>query len=129
MTWVLVADDDQAIRETIELVLKDAGHSVLQAADGAEALEMLRTSDQRMVVLLDQLMPRMDGINVLRAVAGDRKLAHAHGYVLVSGVSHVLSEDERVILTQAHAGVLPKPFDLDELLEVVDQTAQRLGPT
>ncbi|MGZ3680421.1 MAG: response regulator, partial [Ktedonobacterales bacterium] len=53
----LIVDDDSGIRETLSYALEDVGFSVLEAADGAEALDLLRAIPERMVVLLDNLMP------------------------------------------------------------------------
>lgn len=58
---VLVTDDDQDIRDGIEIYLKNEGYRVLKAANGIEAIEILETSDVH-VIILDIMMPKMDGI-------------------------------------------------------------------
>lgn len=58
---VLVADDDQDIRDGIEIYLKNEGYQVLKAADGLEALELLEENDVHLLIL-DIMMPNMDGI-------------------------------------------------------------------
>ncbi|MFC5589470.1 response regulator transcription factor [Sporosarcina soli] len=58
---VLVADDDQDIRNGIEIYLKNEGYEVLKAADGQEALELLEAHDVHLLIL-DIMMPNMDGI-------------------------------------------------------------------
>ena len=58
---VLVTDDDQDIRDGIEIYLKNEGYNVLKAANGIEAIELLETSDVH-VIILDIMMPKMDGI-------------------------------------------------------------------
>lgn len=58
---VLVTDDDQDIRDGIEIYLKNEGYRVLKAANGVEAIELLETSDVH-VIILDIMMPKMDGI-------------------------------------------------------------------
>ena len=58
---VLVADDDQEIREGIEIYLKNEGYDVLKAADGKEALELLEKNEVHLLIL-DIMMPNMDGI-------------------------------------------------------------------
>lgn len=127
MAWVLVADDDLAIRETIELALLDAGHMVVLAPDGAVALDELRGAARRYVVLLDHLMPRLDGFNVLRAVAADAQLRERHAYLLVSASPRLLTGDEMALLASLSVALVPKPFDLADLLDAIERAAQRLG--
>lgn len=64
---VLVAEDDASVRMTIEFVLIDEGFEVLLASDGQEALRMAQDSLPD-VILLDQIMPKMDGKEVLTAL-------------------------------------------------------------
>jgi CheY-like chemotaxis protein len=127
MAVVLVADDDQAIRETLECVLHDAGYDVLLANDGAAALTTIRQAAQPLVVLLDHLMPRLDGFAVLRAVASDQALRKRHGYVLISAIPRMLKNDERALLSELDASMLAKPFDLDDLLRMVGAVDQRIA--
>lgn len=58
---ILVADDDQDIRDGIEIYLKNEGYDVLKAADGKEALELLKANEVHLLIL-DIMMPNMDGI-------------------------------------------------------------------
>src|SRR6516165_4584281 len=61
VTQVLVVDDDDAIRETLRSVLEDAGYTVVEDHDGLAAVQRLRRSRTPMVVLLDLMMPGLDG--------------------------------------------------------------------
>ena len=70
---VLVADDSREIRAEAERLLDAAGYNVLLAADGADALRMIREEHPDLVVL-DLLMPSMTGFDVLRAVLDDERL-------------------------------------------------------
>ena len=67
---VLVAEDDQSVRMTIEFVLKDEGFEVLLAEDGEQALSMALEANPD-VILLDQIMPKMDGKEVLTALRAE----------------------------------------------------------
>jgi two-component system, OmpR family, phosphate regulon response regulator PhoB len=67
---ILVAEDDRFLRRAAELALKQRGFAVVLAEDGAQALELARTC-QPDLVLLDVLMPRMTGIEVLRQLRAD----------------------------------------------------------
>lgn len=59
---VLVTDDDQDIRDGIEIYLKNEGYNVLKAANGLEALQLIEENEVH-VIVLDIMMPKMDGIS------------------------------------------------------------------
>lgn len=67
---VLVAEDDPSVRMTIEFVLKDEGFDVLLAEDGEQALSLALEAKPD-VILLDQIMPKLDGKEVLAALRRD----------------------------------------------------------
>jgi len=72
---VLVVDDDFDIREALSDVLASEGYSVLTAADGGEALERLRGGVRPAVMLLDLMMPRVSGVEVIDALRKDESLS------------------------------------------------------
>lgn len=108
---VLVVDDDPHIRHLVEVTLVEEGYIVDQAADGPRALERVSLSPPSLV-LLDLNMPGMSGWEVharLREV-------HPHLPVVYMTANLRASEDAR---RHGAAGCLPKPFDIDELIQVV----------
>ena len=126
MTHVLVVDDDTDIRMTMRLLLEDVGgYTVHEAEDGVSGLEQIRASADPLIVLLDLLMPRLDGIGVLRAVAADRQLATRHAYVLVT-VSRQRPSSDLLAELQVEVPVVIKPFDITTLLDMVDEATRRL---
>ncbi|HEX7897273.1 MAG TPA: response regulator [Planctomycetota bacterium] len=72
---VLLVDDSQTVRRLIEWSLKPAGLKALHAADGLQALEILRAEAVDLAVV-DLNMPRMDGIELIRCVRADERLKH-----------------------------------------------------
>lgn len=126
MTRVLLVDDDQAIRETLRFALEDAGYQVLEAPDGIAALQALRDAPSGIVVLLDLMMPKLDGAGVLGAVAGDRRLAKRHAFILMTASHQTLSLAFANLLTNLTVPIVHKPFELDELLATIERAAQRL---
>jgi|SRR5690242_10482627 len=127
MAHVLIVDDDEDIRFTVRAMLEDLGeHIVSEAPDGPTALALLRSATERYVVLLDLLMPNMDGIEVLREVAKDQRLATRHAYILVTVSRRAGSEELSQSLALA-VPVVPKPFSLDTLLDAVAQASSRLA--
>jgi two-component system, chemotaxis family, chemotaxis protein CheY len=107
---ILVIDDDAAMREALEEVLRDMGIHVHAAADGQEGLERLRAGPRPCAVLLDMKMPRLDGEGFLRALRADPHLRDLP-VVTMSG------DDAEPALEVA--AWLHKPFDLDELARIL----------
>src|SRR3990170_4322158 len=67
---LLVVDDEQAVRDSLRRALELEGYEVELAADGAEALHRLETNGQPDAVILDVLMPGVDGLEVARRLRG-----------------------------------------------------------
>jgi CheY-like chemotaxis protein len=127
MAWVLLVDDDQVLRETLRFMLQDAGYDVEEAEDGMRALDILRATPHRMVVLLDLMMPRVSGTTMLQTVADDTRLSTQHAYILMTANSRAVDAALHAMLAQLSAPALDKPFDLDALLDAVAQAARRLN--
>src|SRR5579862_6660511 len=126
MTVVLVVDDDQAIRETLRMLLDDAGYSVEEAEDGIVALERLRASTRPMVVLLDLMMPLMNGDQVLAAVADDPTLRSFHAFIMLTASPRARLLSVGRLGTRMTVPCVEKPFDLDDLLAAVARAGQEL---
>lgn len=114
---MLIVDDESDIRETVSEVLADEGYEVHDARDGAEALSKCRALHPS-VVLLDLMMPRMNGWEFRAAQMHDPELAEIP-VVVVSALGRVSTIDA--------AAFLQKPFDLSDLLEVVRRHARPNG--
>jgi len=127
MAPILVVDDDDAIRETLRLLLEDAGYEVAEAGDGIGALRILRASSRPMVVLLDLMMPRLNGYQVLAAVAADAHLLRTHAYIMVTASPRARRFTLERLGHQMSVPCMEKPFDLDDLLALVEQAATRVN--
>lgn len=123
---ILVVDDDFSIRETLKMVLEEDGYTVAEAAEGGAALAFLRQHNDPMVVLLDHVMPGMDGAQTLHAVAQDERLAHTHAYILLTASSRSVIPGLLSSLGDLTVTVIAKPFDLDELLSIVARVCRDL---
>jgi CheY-like chemotaxis protein len=111
---VLVVDDDDDIRELIEYLLAGEGFDVDVATDGLDALGRLEANTQVPMILLDMMMPNMDGETFLRALRSRPAMAGAP-VVVISG-----NTAAREKARELHAvACLVKPFELDELLDLV----------
>ena len=101
---VLIADDDRTIRALLTDMLVDLGHTVVAAANGAEAVD-LAASENPHVVILDFLMPKLSGLDALKAM---RERGLAMPAVLLTAISDTsMREVEDVDAPEA---VLEKPF-------------------
>ncbi|HEX9036103.1 MAG TPA: response regulator [Ktedonobacterales bacterium] len=123
---MLVVDDDSNIRELIGELLTSEGYAVELADDGRQALDILRATPRRMVVLLDVMMPVVDGVQTLEAVAADEELARRHAFLIMTASS---VNDHKGLLKLVHefnAPVLTKPFSIEALLRTLNVVAARL---
>jgi CheY-like chemotaxis protein len=124
--WVLVADDDPDVRETLHWVLHEEGYGVCEAEDGMQVMAQLWASQRPLVVLLDYWMPRMTGGEVLMAVATDPRLAERHALVLMTSDRDGLPPAQRALAARRGIPLIDKPFELARLLAVVADATQRL---
>jgi CheY-like chemotaxis protein len=111
---IVVAEDHEDIRFVLKRALERAGHEVVAAADGAEALEAVRRHRPEIVVT-DVDMPHMSGLELCRAIRADAELQHIP-VVLASG--SLLPGDHRAAEVGASATLL-KPFLPAQLLACV----------
>lgn len=123
---ILIVDDDEGIRETLHFMLEDAGYVVIEAANGAEALNVLRASEECLVVLLDVKMPVLNGEELLEAVASDSYVLQRHAYVVDTASPQALTPRMTELIAQLAIPFVPKPFGMDELLETIRRAACRL---
>jgi CheY-like chemotaxis protein len=110
---VLVVEDDPEVRDTMQMVLEGAGHSVLTAPDGSAALEVLRArGDEVGLILLDVIMPIMDGWRFLEERSKSEALKRVPTVVLSA------ANPSNPMRAQATA-FLSKPVGIDNLLRTV----------
>lgn len=113
-TRVLVADDDQAIRQLVCTIVKREGLEVDCVADGAEAIEMLREHDYS-VLLVDLMMPRVDGFGVIEYLRSHPPAQKPVVLVISAYADQKFKEVDPNIVT----GVVRKPFEVAELGNLV----------
>ncbi|HEX9036708.1 MAG TPA: response regulator [Ktedonobacterales bacterium] len=124
---ILIVEDDDGIRETLRALLDDAGYRVVDAlADGQRALQRLRASSERLVVLLDLLLPGVGGQQVVEAIVADPALATRHALVIATAQSRTMPRSLVTALAQLQAPILQKPFDIDTALKLVAEAARRI---
>jgi CheY-like chemotaxis protein len=112
MKTVLIVDDEPAILETLASVLEDEGYRCLRAEDGKEGLAAV-AQERPDLVISDVMMPGLDGREMLRAMRADPQIRDIP--VIVMSAARGLPDIDRL----DHDAFLPKPFDIDNMLETV----------
>ena len=120
---MLITDDDAAIRALLTTVCKRAGLDCDGAADGAVALEKIR-SIVFDVMLLDLMMPKVDGYQVIATL---RHLTHRPAVIVLTAQG--LSQSGVVVDGSVVHALVQKPFDLEKLTEILIQTARAMFST
>jgi DNA-binding response OmpR family regulator len=120
-SYVLVVDDDPAIRGLLADALKGEGYAVDLAAHGREALEAMRAR-RPATIILDLMMPIMDGFSFMEACRQEH-LCEDVPIVVISAVQDAI---DRIHDVRVHA-CIAKPFDLDDLVRTVATYAQPNG--
>ncbi len=118
MTMLLVIEDDDDVREALADVLRDAGYDVAWAADGAEAIRALRSGLRPSAILLDLMMPVMDGYECRAEQRGDPALASIP--VIVVSADRFVERDGRAV---GAAAAIAKPPAGPALLATVARVA------
>jgi len=114
---VLVADDDPAIQELIRLNLEVQGYQVIIASNGVETVRKA-LSEHPDLIILDILMPEMDGYEVMRLLKNSEETSNIPIIVLTAYASDA---GALVSWMEGAEGYLAKPFNPDELLMLVER--------
>jgi len=120
---VLVIDDDETLQLLLRTVLSGEGFDVVSASDGAEALVMV-SREVPDVIILDYLMPYMNGIEVLKTL---RRMPQASGTPVILLTGRELGISEREALEHGADHYMKKPFEVDSLVARVKAALDRSG--
>ena len=104
---ILVVDDEELIRDLLKMVLMDEGYTVVTAADGEEAIQRLESSPFDLVIT-DLVMPKVNGVEVLRAA---KRIDPNYPVMVITGYPSVETVTKLVRL--GAGDYLTKPFNLD----------------
>lgn len=115
---ILVADDDDAIRNGIEIYLKNEGYDVLKAADGLQAIEVLEKQDVHLIIM-DVMMPNLDGIGATFKIREQKNIP-------IIMLSAKVEETDKILgLSMGADDYITKPFHPLELLARVKSQLRR----
>ena len=111
MATILVVDDEPDVRELVAAVLTEAGHAVLTAQDGAEAIELIDRTPAIELVFTDLVMPRMDGIEL-----GDMARARRPGIKILYTTGYMDFAKSKTGNGAVHGPILAKPYRPSQLM-------------
>ena len=117
--FILIVDDDEDIRTSVHEVLEDAGFPARMASDGADALRLLQTHPQAAVILLDLMMPVMNGWQLMDELQKDPNLASIPILLITADASASKKADAARESGYNTRGFLRKPFKVESLLAAV----------
>jgi len=115
MATILTVDDSPSIRQMIKVALEPAGHTVIEAADGAQGLAMAQSSRPSMVIT-DLNMPVMNGLELIRALRQQPTLTGLPIVFLTTESSDTVKQEAK---SAGATGWITKPFKPEQLLAVV----------
>jgi two-component system cell cycle response regulator DivK len=115
---ILLVDDDPRNIFALSAVLRSRGYTVLTASSAQEGIQLLRKEESIVVVLLDMMMPDMDGYEALRFIKKDEALAHIPVFAVTAQA--MVGDRERCLEAGAD-GYISKPVDVDILFDLLKE--------
>jgi CheY-like chemotaxis protein len=127
---ILVVDDDPDMREALQMILESGGYTVVMAEDGEKCLSKLK-EERPDLLILDLLMPRMDGFEVCKALKDPRYSKYGRmPIIILSSVQEGVSQRRYELETGVQLDVddyVEKPIESSVLLERVGKIIKRIG--
>lgn len=116
---ILIVEDESALNEAYQLILKQAGYNIATAFNGNEALEIIKKFDPD-IILLDLRMPHMDGVEFLRHYKLKEK--HPDVKVIIFSNYDMQKEIDEAYKLGAHRYILKTWASPKELLQIIQST-------
>ncbi len=117
MASILAVDDSESMRQMVSFALKNAGHTVVEAVDGQDALAQAKTNKVNLVIT-DVNMPRMDGISLIREL---RNLPDYKFTPILMLTTESTAEKKQQGKEAGATGWLVKPFNPDQLISTINK--------
>src|SRR5918911_3300587 len=115
---ILVVDDTPALLDVVRTCLQDAGYRVVTCLESVHAVRLAR-EERPDVIMLDVVMPEVSGWEVLASLRADPAFARVPVIVCTAYVAEAVGRLAELKGPDQHLGLLPKPFEVEELIEVV----------
>ncbi|WP_026464952.1 response regulator [Adhaeribacter aquaticus] len=113
---VLIADDDARNIFALKAVLSTKGYAVITATNGRECLEVLEKAPQVDIVLMDMMMPEMDGYEATQAI---RKKPEFQHLPIIAVTAQAMVGDKEKCLQAGATDYISKPIDVEQLVQVM----------
>lgn len=113
---ILLVDDDERNIFALSAALKSQGPTIIKATDGNDCLLKLKTFDQVDIILLDMMMPLMDGYQTLKEIRSDEKIKNIP---VISITAQAMRGDREKCMEAGANDYCSKPVDIDILLEKI----------
>ncbi len=117
---VLIIDDDNRNIFALRLALKSRGYLVISANSAAEGIAMLGDGRAIAVVLMDMMMPDMDGYQAIAAIRSSELYRHTP---VIAVTAQAMQGDREKCIEAGASDYIPKPIDLDRLLQVIEEVS------
>ncbi len=114
---ILIVDDDTRNIFALSLTLRSKGYTCLSSTDAAGAINMLQQDDTIGVVLLDMMMPEMDGYEALGHIRGNKQLQNIP---IVAVTAQAMPGDREKCLEAGANAYISKPINVDMLIDLLD---------
>jgi CheY-like chemotaxis protein len=126
MAAILLVDDDEVARHVVKLMVERGGHRVEEAADGEQAIQALEAGTAPDCIILDLMMPRVGGVDVLRRMRADARLREIPVLLMTALDDGREVEEARAMGFKRH--FLKAYWHADDLLKTIDHaTAAEAG--
>jgi two-component system alkaline phosphatase synthesis response regulator PhoP len=125
---ILVVDDTPALLDVIRKCLEGEGYHVRTCLESRNAVQMAR-EERPDVIMLDVVMPEVSGGEVLAQLRAEPTFRGTPVIVCTAYVAEAIGRMDELKGPDQHLGLLPKPFELEELIEVVDSVTSATLPS
>ena len=113
---ILIIDDDSRNIFALTLYLKAKGFRSVSALSAKEGMEKLKTEKDVAIVLMDMMMPEMDGYEAINTIKAQREFADLP---IIAVTAQAMTGDKEKCLAAGASGYISKPIDMDKLIEVI----------
>ncbi|MGF7028424.1 response regulator [Sphingobacterium sp. HSC-15S19] len=116
---ILIIDDEPYNIFALKLILKSKGYAVLSSASLAEGLEILHQHKNINTVLMDMMMPEIDGYEGIARIRGSSEIFN--DVTIIAVTAQAMSGDREKCLSAGADGYISKPIDIDELIPLIEK--------
>ncbi len=116
---ILIIDDEPYNIFALKLILKSKGYAVLSSASLAEGLEILHQHKNINIVLMDMMMPEIDGYEGIARIRGSSEIFN--DVTIIAVTAQAMSGDREKCLSAGADGYISKPIDIDELIPLIEK--------